>query len=143
MASPIKRRILLVEDHELIRAAIPRILDSPEFDLEFELAGNTKEAIDKMQVFQPHLVSLDIHIPGERGASGYYGGMYVLEQIARAQRQMPLVVVFTADNSVHTQIKGQRLWEKYQPGRIFWVGKTSAPKEYTAAMYEAMRQVTC
>jgi CheY-like chemotaxis protein len=136
MVPPIKRRILLVEDHELLLEALPRLLDSPEFELDFESARDTHDALLKVQTFQPHLVSLDLNIGGARN-----GGMHVLDEIARAQRELPLIVVFTGASDAQIRQAGEALWGRYQTSRLGWLCKMCKSSEYATAVYAALREV--
>jgi DNA-binding NarL/FixJ family response regulator len=57
----LKSRILLVDDHQLIRKAIGCLLES-----DFEICGeaeNGKEAVEKAQELKPDLVLLDLSMP--------------------------------------------------------------------------------
>jgi len=56
-------RILIADDHEVIRRSVIRVLESrPEFD-ECAEATNGREAVEKALEWKPDLVLLDIRLP--------------------------------------------------------------------------------
>lgn len=60
-------RILIVDDHRLVRAGFHKIL-SEERDIQVVgEAGNGKEALQFVQTYPVDLVLLDISMPGENG----------------------------------------------------------------------------
>ncbi len=62
-----KQRILLVDDHEVVRLGLKALLDRhPNFEVVGE-AGSAREAIDKVAELQPGVVVMDIRLPGTSG----------------------------------------------------------------------------
>lgn len=62
-----KQRIILVDDHEVVRLGLKSLLDRhPEFDVVAE-AGNAKEAIEQVERLLPDVVLMDIRLPGTSG----------------------------------------------------------------------------
>jgi DNA-binding NarL/FixJ family response regulator len=59
-------RVLLVDDHALVRSAIRQALDAPDVDVVGE-ARNAEEALDLAPRLRPDLVLLDIDLPGMSG----------------------------------------------------------------------------
>jgi len=60
-------RILLVDDHEIVRKGIRQLLDGPTRDVCGE-ASNGEEAIQKVLQLKPDLVLMDYRMPGMSGA---------------------------------------------------------------------------
>jgi DNA-binding NarL/FixJ family response regulator len=60
-------RILLVDDHEIVRKGIRQLLDGPTRDVCGE-ASNGEEAIQKVLQLKPDLVLMDYMMPGMSGA---------------------------------------------------------------------------
>ncbi len=62
-----KIRILLVDDHQVVREGLRRMLElEPDFDVVGD-AGTAKEAIDQVQGLSPEVVLMDIKMPGIDG----------------------------------------------------------------------------
>jgi DNA-binding NarL/FixJ family response regulator len=62
-----KQRILLVDDHEVVRLGLKALL---EHHAHFEVVGeasNAREAIDLVSKLQPEVVVMDIRLPGTSG----------------------------------------------------------------------------
>ncbi len=62
-----RQRIIIVDDHEVVRLGLRSLLDRhPDFEVVAE-AGNGREAIEKVNAYQPDVVVLDIRLPGTSG----------------------------------------------------------------------------
>jgi DNA-binding NarL/FixJ family response regulator len=62
-----KQRILLVDDHEVVRLGLKSLLDRhPQFDVAGE-ASNAREAIEMVNNLKPDVVVMDIRLPGTSG----------------------------------------------------------------------------
>ncbi len=62
-----KQRILIVDDHEVVRIGLRSLLQHhPQFEVVGE-AGTAKEAIDKVAQLLPDAVLMDIRLPGPSG----------------------------------------------------------------------------
>jgi len=62
-----KQRILLVDDHEVVRLGLKSLLEHhPQFEVVGE-AGNAKEAIELVGRLKPDIVLMDIRLPGTSG----------------------------------------------------------------------------
>jgi DNA-binding NarL/FixJ family response regulator len=62
-----RQRILLVDDHEVVRVGLRALLDKhPHFEVVAE-AGTGKEAVEKTRAYKPDVVVMDIRL---RGGSG-------------------------------------------------------------------------
>ncbi len=62
-----KRRVLLVDDHEVVRLGLKSLL---EHNAQFEVvgeAGTAKDAIEQVARTQPDVVLMDIRLPGASG----------------------------------------------------------------------------
>ncbi len=58
-----KQRILLVDDHEVVRLGLKALLDHhPQFEVIGE-AGTAKEALDQVARHHPDVVLMDIRTP--------------------------------------------------------------------------------
>ena len=62
-----KQRIILVDDHEVVRLGLKSLLErNPQFDVIAE-AGSAREAIEKTDMLKPDVVVMDIRLPGTSG----------------------------------------------------------------------------
>jgi DNA-binding NarL/FixJ family response regulator len=62
-----KQRILIVDDHEVVRLGLKSLLEQhPHFEVVAE-AGNAKEAMEQVERFLPDVVLMDIRLPGTSG----------------------------------------------------------------------------
>ena len=86
-----KPTILLIEDHEIVRKGIRRLLEGPTREICGE-AANGEEAIQKATLLKPDLILTDYYVPGIRGA----------ELVSRLRAVLPKsrIVVLTMDDSI-------------------------------------------
>lgn len=62
-----RQRIVIVDDHEVVRLGLRSLLDRhPDFEVVAE-AGNGREAIERVDAYEPDVVVLDIRLPGMSG----------------------------------------------------------------------------
>ena len=62
-----KKRIIIVDDHEVVRIGLRSLLDQyPQYDVVSE-AANAKEAINQVETYHPDVVLMDIRLPGKSG----------------------------------------------------------------------------
>ena len=60
-------RILLVDDHEVVRLGLRALLSRyPQFEVVAE-AGDGDEALEKTLYYEPDVVVMDIRLPGKSG----------------------------------------------------------------------------
>ncbi|RME05588.1 MAG: DNA-binding response regulator [Anaerolineae bacterium] len=62
-----KQRIILVDDHEVVRLGLKALLERhPQFEVVGE-AGTAKEALRLVEQYRPDVVVMDIRLPGSSG----------------------------------------------------------------------------
>ena len=62
-----KQRILIVDDHEVVRLGLRSLLDRhPHFDVVGE-AASSREALEQVAALKPEIVLMDIRLPGTSG----------------------------------------------------------------------------
>ena len=62
-----KKKIIIVDDHEVVRLGLRSLLDQyPQYQVVAE-AGNASEAIKKVTETNPNIVLMDIRLPGKSG----------------------------------------------------------------------------
>jgi two-component system response regulator (stage 0 sporulation protein F) len=77
------KRILVVDDEESIRFLYKEELEEEGFIV--ELAQNGKEALEKLPLFKPDLVTLDIKMP-------VMDGIEALKGIREMERNIPIIL---------------------------------------------------
>jgi two-component system response regulator YesN len=88
-------KILAVDDERIMLEAIAKILAN-QTDLQLETACSGREALEKAESFHPHLIMMDIKLPGVNG----------LETLAEIRRILPNVVtiiISAYDNFIYAQ----------------------------------------
>lgn len=62
-----KQRIILVDDHEVVRLGLKSLLERhPQFEVVGE-AGSASEALEQVAALEPDVVVMDIRLPGSSG----------------------------------------------------------------------------
>jgi two-component system, NarL family, response regulator DevR len=81
-----KQRILLVDDHEVVRLGLKALLEHhPHFEVVGE-AGTAKEAIEQVERLQPDVILMDIRLPGQ-------SGIEACEEIVRNYPQIRVIML--------------------------------------------------
>ncbi len=60
-------RILIVEDNKIFREAIKKRLEDDFPSMVIEEAANSEEALQKINKASPHLIFMDVRLPGVNG----------------------------------------------------------------------------
>ncbi len=95
-----KRRVLIAEDHTLLRVGLRALLEQdPGIEIVGE-AGNGLDALRLIGTLAPHLVLMDLTMPGTNG----------IEAIAEVKRRYPQVRILVltlhrADEYIHESLK--------------------------------------
>ncbi len=77
-------RILVVDDEKNIRRSLEIILEAADFDVDSVVSG--EQALKKIQNRPPHMVFLDINLPG-------LDGLEVLRRLRSDYPQLPVVII--------------------------------------------------
>lgn len=81
-----RQRIVIVDDHEVVRLGLRSLLDRhPDFEVVAE-ASNGREAIEKVDAYEPDVVVLDIRLPG-------MSGVEVCQQITEKHPDMHVIML--------------------------------------------------
>ena len=79
-------RVVVVDDHNLLRVGLRRILDQdPEVEVVAE-AGNGEEALALLERVRPDVVLLDLHMPG-------LGGLETVRRLRRRHPEVRIIVI--------------------------------------------------
>jgi two-component system, NarL family, invasion response regulator UvrY len=120
----VRRSILLVDDHPVVRQGIARILAAAMFEVRISEAVDSVSALEQLRAGAFHLVLLDLTLPGDSGLS-------LLRKIHREFPSTPVLVV-----SMHPA--DQFAQRALQAGAIGYVTKDSDPQELVQAARVAL-----
>lgn len=117
-------RILIADDHELLRRGLKGILSEVYKDVQIGEAGDGRQALDLAQKQKWDIVLLDINMPGR-------GGIEVLQDLKQLYPTLP-VVVLSAFPEKDYAVRAFKL------GAAGYVSKQSASSELMAAVKKAL-----
>jgi DNA-binding NarL/FixJ family response regulator len=117
-------RILLVDDHAVVRRGVRDILTESLGKVEFGEAAKPSEAIEKLQGEDWDIVVLDISLPGR-------GGLEALREIKRLRPAVP-VLVLSMHAEEHYALRALRA------GAAGYVNKDSAAEELSGAVRKVL-----
>ncbi|WP_368680578.1 response regulator transcription factor (plasmid) [Rhodococcus opacus] len=118
-------RILLADDHALVRRGVRLILDNePDLTVVAE-AGDGAEAIDKARTHRPDLVILDIAMPR-------LTGLQAARELSRLTPGLHILILTMYDNE-------QYFFEALKAGACGYVLKSVADRDLVEACRAAMR----
>jgi DNA-binding NarL/FixJ family response regulator len=118
-------RILLADDHALVRRGVRLILDGePDLTVVAE-AGDGAEAIDKARSHHPDLAILDIAMPRMTG-------LQAARELSRRQPDLRILILTMYDNE-------QYFFEALRAGASGYVLKSVADRDLVEACRAAMR----
>lgn len=93
-----KKRVLLIDDEARVRASLKMVLES---DYDIVQAADAQEGLEAFRRESPHLVLLDVILPGTDGLS-------VLQTLKGEDRSTP-VIMLTGTKSVKTAVDAMKL----------------------------------
>jgi two-component system, NtrC family, response regulator AtoC len=93
-----KKRVLLIDDEPRVRASLKMVLE-PTYDV-FQ-AGDAREGLELFRKEAPHLVLLDVILPGT-------DGLAILHTLRTEDRSTP-VIMLTGTKSVKTAVDAMKL----------------------------------
>ncbi|MGH2888762.1 MAG: response regulator [Solirubrobacteraceae bacterium] len=125
MPTPLKTRVLLADDHAVVRSGLKMVLDSqPDIEVVAE-AGDGAEAVQKALSEEIDLAILDVAMPRMTG----------LQAVAELQRRRPelrVLILSMYDNE-------QYFFEALKAGASGYVLKSAANRDLIEAIRAAMR----
>ena len=127
----VKQRILLVDDHEVVRLGLKSLLDRhSDFEVVAE-AATAREAIERVATHNPDVVVMDIRLPGGSGIEACeeiaekYPGTKVIMLTSYAEDEMLFSAIRAgASGYVLKQIGGEdlvRAIEAVGRGKLCWI----------------------
>jgi DNA-binding NarL/FixJ family response regulator len=125
MTVPLKTRILLADDHTVVRDGLRLVLDSAP-DLEVvAVAGDGAEAVELALSEDIHLAVLDVTMPR-------LTGLQATQQLARRKPELRVLILSMHDNE-------QYFFEALKAGASGYVLKTAANRDLIEACRATMR----
>lgn len=118
-----KITVLLVDDHELVRAGFRRLLEDDDKLVVVAEAGSGEQAVHDYTKYRPDVVVMDISMPG-------IGGIGAIERIIIRNPEARILVLSVHEDGVFTS-------RALQAGAKGFIPKRSAPEE----MIRAIEQV--
>lgn len=123
MANP-SIRVLLVDDHFLMRQELRELLKSYADITVVAEAGNGLEAVDSVQVWEPDIVVIDVNMPIMDG----------LEATSIIKRQYPATIIIGLSLEVCPEMQTAMM----KAGAFNLLSKESACRELYAEIMKAM-----
>jgi len=116
-------RVIIVDDHTLVRAGLSRLLQTfADIDVIAE-ASNAQEAVDLASLHRPDLVLMDLSLPGR-------SGLDALTDVLQTSPKTRVVMMSMHDDPVHVR-------DALDRGATGFVVKDAAPLELELALRAA------
>jgi DNA-binding NarL/FixJ family response regulator len=125
MTSPEKIRLLLVDDHAVMRAGLESVLNT---NPRFEVVAGASDAVAALALYAEHLpdvVLLDIHMP-------HVNGIECLRRLRVAYPEARVLMLTSSEAE-------EDIFQALEAGALGYVLKTACPEELNAAIAEAHR----
>ena len=116
------KRILIVDDHEVVRAGVMRIVEQP--DIVFGQASDAREALKLVREQDWDLAVLDI-------ALGDRSGLELLKELKQTRSKLPVLIL-----SMHSEEQYAR--RAFQAGAAGYITKDSPGEELVKAVHKVM-----
>ena len=115
-----KTTVLLVDDHELVRAGFRRLLEDGDKLTVIAEAGSGEQAVQDYAKYKPDVVVMDISMPG-------IGGIGAIERIIARDPEAQILVLSVHEDGVFTT-------RALKAGAKGFIPKRSAPEEMIRAV---------
>ena len=122
-AMPVPVRVLIVDDHTLVRAGLCRLLQTFGGVLVVGEASNADQALELAVQHHPEVVLMDLSLPGR-------SGLEALSDIRRRVPQARVVMMSMHDDTAHVR-------DALDRGAVGFVVKDAAPQELEVALRAA------
>jgi DNA-binding NarL/FixJ family response regulator len=125
MATPLKTRVLLADDHEVVRSGLRAVLDG-EADIEVVAeAADGSEAVEKALATEVDLAILDVSMPRMTG-------LQATSELHRRRPELRVLILSVHDGD-------QYFFEALRAGASGYVLKTAANRDLVEACRASMR----
>jgi DNA-binding NarL/FixJ family response regulator len=120
-------KVLIVDDHPIVRAGVRRLL-AGEPDMEMAEAASGEEALTLLRSFQPDIVILDLNLPG-------LGGFDIIARIGRDAARPRILVLSMHDDPIFAV-------RALEAGADGYVSKNAPPTQILEALARLARGQT-
>ena len=115
-------RVLIVDDHAVVRSGLKLVLDADEAIEPVGEAGNARDAIFEARSLKPDVILLDVVMPDQ-------SGLEIIPQLLHENDQMKVLVLSMQDEPSYVR-------EAFAAGASGYVLKEAADAEVVAAIRE-------
>jgi DNA-binding NarL/FixJ family response regulator len=113
-------KVLLADDHSIVRAGLRRIVEDSGDMAVIAEAADGREAIEKVYKELPDVAVIDISMPG-------LDGLEVINQLRNYYPDLPILIL-----TMHEE--GQYVVRAIEAGAMGYITKQSAPEQLVKAM---------
>ncbi|NOQ94261.1 MAG: response regulator [Methylophaga sp.] len=124
-----KTKVLLVDDHALVRAGFKRLLEDGDKLIVIAEASSGEQAVQEYTKLHPDVVVMDISMPG-------IGGIGAIERIIARDPEARILVLSVHEDSVFTT-------RALKAGAKGFIPKRSAPEEMIKAVEQVAQGKMC
>jgi DNA-binding NarL/FixJ family response regulator len=117
-------KTLIVEDNAAFRITLLDILSAQFPSIAIEEAADGKEALQKVDSFQPHLIFMDIRLPGENG-------LHLTQKIKTKYPEVVIIVLTSYDLPEYREAA-------YRYGANYFMIKGSSTNQEILALVESI-----
>jgi DNA-binding NarL/FixJ family response regulator len=124
-APPIKVKVLLVDDHAIVRTGLRNMLSQQSHLIVAGEASSGQEALHLVAETAPEIVLMDIHLPDMNGLE--------LSRQMLSKAPAPKIIIYSGDSSRSTVDEALRV------GVYGFISKTGAPDEVLQAIASVLK----
>ena len=121
-------KILIVDDHDLVRMGLSRILDDIAAFTVIGVASSGEEALMLTKKLKPDVVMMDVKMPG-------IGGLEATKRIKRIDKNICIIAVTSCDDDLYPS-------KLMRAGASAYITKRAAPDEMIEAVKRVMQGQT-
>jgi two-component system invasion response regulator UvrY len=118
------QRVLIVDDHEVVRDGVKRLLEEQSGDISCGEAGTPEEAVSRALASEWDAVVLDLSFAGK-------SGLEVLKELKQIRPRLPVLVL-----TMHSEEQYAR--RAFKAGAAGFITKDSPRAEFSKAIHKVM-----
>jgi DNA-binding NarL/FixJ family response regulator len=120
-----KRRVLIIDDHLVVRQGLKHLINREEDLVACGDAGDAREGLDAIRLLSPDIVLVDISLPG-------VNGLEFIKNAKACHPALPIVVFSMHDESLYAE-------RVLRAGALGYVMKKADSEELITALRKALR----